>query len=84
MTHAFSPFIPAPSTCFAASLALYQREGAELLATGPCHPPRLLRLSGSSSVKAQGLNRRFSQGSVSPEARASEIRVKKGSGAVTI
>lgn len=84
MTHTFSSFTPAPSMCFAASLGLCQREGAELLAMGPHHLPCLLRLAGSSSVNAQGLNGIVSKGSVSPESHASEIRAKKGSGAVTI
>lgn len=60
-------------------------EGAEFLVGGPCHPHVPARgLSGSSSFKARGLNGMFSEGSVCPESHASEIRAKKGSGAMTI
>jgi len=58
-------------------------EGAELLAW--TLPASALRgPPGSSSAKARGLNGMFSRGSVSPESHASEIRAKKGSGAVPI
>lgn len=82
MTHTFSSFTPSPSVCFCCfSLALCQRRGPKLPAGVPCRLS-LLGLSGSSSVKARGLNGMFSKGSVSPESHAAEIRAKKGSGAV--
>lgn len=84
MTHTFSSFAPTPSAgvcCFSLALCQGRRPSSlprTLPASGLLGPP------GSSSAKARGLNGMFSRGSVSPESHASEIRAKKGSGAVPI
>lgn len=88
MTHTFSSFPPAPRPRLPVgfcgfSLALCQGRALSPLPWDPASLS-LLWLRASSSVKAPGPNGMFSKGSVSPESHASEIRAKKGSGAVPI